>query len=107
MAYTDPGSQGSRNSSALRYSAGVSSPPAKQRMAGSSMRLISVAIGYAPSTSTAQLSTVPPQSKQKGGVSDQPPPRSMRGGAETSTRSNCHGDGARSASAVEPARTAS
>jgi hypothetical protein len=37
----------------------------------------------APSISSAQFSTVPPQSKQKGGVSLQPPPKSMRGGAET------------------------
>src|SRR6516225_2802334 len=44
-----------------------------------------VRIGYCASTVMAMLKTVPPQSRQNGGVSDQPPPKSIRAGADAVT----------------------
>src|ERR1035441_4302705 len=54
-----------------------------RRTTGSSKGRTIVRMGYAPFTVMAMLKTVPPQSRQNGGVSDHPPPKSIRAGADT------------------------
>ncbi len=57
------------------------------RTTGRFSRLAEARTGISPSSSTAALSTVPPNSRQYGGVSVQPPPKLTRTGSATSASS--------------------
>eukprot|EP00967_Tisochrysis_lutea_P035316 scaffold42270_cov30-Tisochrysis_lutea.AAC.3 len=61
-------------------------PPMEIRISGSGIRRARAPTGRRPSIVTAALTTSPPASKQSGGVSLQPPARSIRAAASATAQ---------------------